>query len=133
MQCAEPEKFLSFHEEKSSNEASSRESEQLMNDIRCLKYGLSLILKKTARVLECEEEAFKEFIECSNEEDIKCLKNAVKQEFFFPILYLRKLNDSEKSCVPKSIEPLVSEIKSGPRRFRGPQGSSLIKSVEQRS
>ncbi len=104
--------LLTFFDEKQSYKLVSKESDRLLEDIDSLKKGLTLIQEKVKQVFQFGGNlAVKDFLNCSMTE-IEFLRCAIEQDFFFPILGLRKKGVSDNTFVSRSIESLAAEIKS---------------------
>lgn len=111
MKNSELNDCLPFNRKRKPDESGSLESEQLLEHFEQLKKGLTLIREKLSKALEFGgAQAVKDFLNCS-EEDIANVQQALGQEFFFPILCLRKTQITDNAVIPRSITSLVSDIK----------------------
>jgi len=104
--------FLPFVEEQPSNKMVSQESVRLMEGINCLKSGLSLVNKKLSQAIQFGgTQAVKDFLLCTDNQILN-IQEALAQNFFFPILGLRKKEISDNSFVVRSIDSIATEIKA---------------------
>lgn len=113
MTNTESEQFLMFPEEKQpTNEAFSPDSERLMENISFLKRGFSLIREKLDKAMKFGGAmAVKDFLNCTNR-DIEYIQIAINEEFYFPILGLRKKDSSDNVFVSRLIDSLAADIKT---------------------